>query len=168
VNIEEVYSEAIECWDSCGKTGLIDKTLQFYTRLYLQNDILAKIDRAGMMNSLEVRAPYLDIELVDFVRRIPADYKYRNGTTKYILKKALKPLLPAKILRRAKKGFGAPIGGWFKTGFLEVGEGACSALLRPGFIRKRVEEHVKNAADHRGFLWNAWLLNRHVNGNAGG
>jgi len=77
-----------------------------------------------MMNSLEVRSPYLDIDLVDFVRRIPASYKFRQGTTKYILKKALEPVLPKEIIYRNKKGFGSPIAKWFsnKTLTLECGE----------------------------------------------
>ena len=89
VDIEDLYSEAIEQWKTCPQTDLVDKTLQFYTKLYLQDDILTKVDRASMMHSLEVRAPFLDIEVVDLVRRIPANYKLRNGTTKYILKKAV-------------------------------------------------------------------------------
>ncbi|HZR01991.1 MAG TPA: asparagine synthase (glutamine-hydrolyzing), partial [Burkholderiales bacterium] len=116
VDLEDLYSEAIEQWDACRDLGLVDKALQFYTKLYLQDDILVKVDRASMMHSLEVRAPYLDIELVDFVRRLPHQYKYRNGTTKYLLKKALEPILPRDILYRSKRGFGVPIGAWFRDG----------------------------------------------------
>jgi asparagine synthase (glutamine-hydrolysing) len=86
IDLEEVYSEAIEQWENCPQTDLVDKTMQFYTKLYLQDDILVKADRASMMHSLEARAPFLDIELVDFVRRIPSAYKFCKGTTKYILK----------------------------------------------------------------------------------
>jgi len=88
INIEEVYAEAIETWDSCLSATEVDKTLQFYTKLYLQDDILVKSDRASMMNSLEVRAPFLDIELVDFVRTIPSSYKFRNGSDKVYFKKS--------------------------------------------------------------------------------
>ncbi|HEY9073520.1 MAG TPA: asparagine synthetase B family protein, partial [Desulfobaccales bacterium] len=84
-DIEEVYEEAIQAWENCPQTDLIDKTLQFYVNLYLQDDILVKADRASMMNSLEVRSPFLDIDLVNFVRRIPSSYKFRQGQTKYLL-----------------------------------------------------------------------------------
>ena len=157
-DIEEVYAEAIEQWEACKQENLVDKTLQFYTKLYLQDDILVKADRASMMNSLEVRAPFLDIELVNFVRKIPHNYKYRNGSTKYILKKALEPVLPREILYRAKKGFGVPIGRWFQEGSLSLdGDGAFTHLYAP-YIAGMAEEHRACRMDHRAFLWNIWLL----------
>jgi asparagine synthase (glutamine-hydrolysing) len=158
-DIEEVYAEAIEQWDACKQENLVDKTLQFYTKLYLQDDILVKADRASMMNSLEVRAPFLDIELIDFVRKIPHAYKYRNGQTKYILKKALEPVLPQEILYRSKKGFGVPIGRWFQEGSLSLdGQGVFPNLHAP-YIAEMAEEHRTCRMDHRAFLWNIWLLN---------
>jgi asparagine synthase (glutamine-hydrolysing) len=167
IDNEEVYSEAIECWDACHQENIVDKTLQFYTRLYLQNDILVKIDRASMMNSLEVRAPYLDIDLVNFVRRIPASFKFRHGTTKYILKKALKPVIPDRILNRGKKGFGIPIGKWFQSGLFVSENNPALPWFKPSFINRRIEEHANNVADNRNFLWNLWLLKQHLHGVSG-
>jgi asparagine synthase (glutamine-hydrolysing) len=135
----------------------VDKQLQFYTRLYLQDDILTKVDRAGMMHSLEVRAPYLDIELVDFVRRIPHEWKYRNGTTKYILKKALREVLPPQILDRPKKGFGVPIGPWFRKGLLEPAAGSWTPAYE-GMVQRKCADHRADRSDERAFLWNAWLF----------
>ena len=114
VDLEDVFSEAIELWDDSPGVGLVDRTLQFFTRLYLQNDILTKVDRASMWHSLEVRSPYLDIDLVNFARTIPADCKLRRGTTKYLLKRALEPVLPRAILERSKQGFAVPIARWFR------------------------------------------------------
>jgi asparagine synthase (glutamine-hydrolysing) len=156
--VEELYSEAIECWDNCKQKNLIDKTLEYYTKLYLQNDILTKVDRASMMNSLEVRAPFLDIDLVNFVRRIPSEYKYRNGTTKYILKKALQPLIPAEILNRKKKGFGVPIGKWFKSGALKFDETSGFLYCNDQFVIRQFTTHQDGNCDNRGFLWNLWVL----------
>jgi len=158
IDYEAIYSEAIEQWDACRQTNLVDKTLQFYTRLYLQDDILVKVDRASMMNSLEVRAPYLDIELVDFVRKIPSRFKFMNGQTKYILKKALEPVLPREILYRPKKGFGIPIGKWLKNGVVKINAHESSGHLNTRFIQSRHAEHQGNRADHRAFLWNLWVL----------
>ena len=158
IDQEEVYSEAIEIWESCNQENIVDKTLQFFTELYLQDDIMFKVDRASMMNSLEVRSPYLDIEFVDFVRRIPWFFKLRRGQTKYILKKALEPVLPHEIIYRPKKGFGIPIGRWFKNGFLELGKINGIPGLNKSFLLERQEEHQQGAKDHRLFLWNVWLL----------
>jgi asparagine synthase (glutamine-hydrolysing) len=157
VDLEEVYSEAIAEWEACRQPNLIDRTLQFYTKLYLQDDILVKVDRASMMHSLEARAPFLDIELVDFVRRIPGDYKFRNGETKYILKRALEPVLPREVLYRSKQGFGVPIGKWFQEGAFQLGANG-AALIHSGFVRDRLAEHRSGRIDQRAFLWNAWIL----------
>jgi asparagine synthase (glutamine-hydrolysing) len=157
IDLEDVFSEAIEQWEACRQPNLIDRTLQFYTKLYLQDDILVKLDRSSMMHSLEARAPFLDIELVDFVRQIPGKYKFRNGQTKYILKKALEPVLPKEVLYRSKQGFGVPIGQWFQESVFSPGVGG-SALIDQGFVRARLDEHRAGRADQRAFLWNAWVL----------
>ena len=164
VQLEELYSEAIEQWEKCSQPNLIDKTLQFYTNLYLQDDILVKTDRASMMHSLEVRAPFLDIDLVDFVRRIPNNYKLRRGTTKYILKRALEPVLPNDVLYRSKKGFGSPIGAWFKNGAIPAGS-VPAIGARPQFVRQKAAAHRAGKSDQRALLWNAYVLNHWANRN---
>lgn len=156
--LDDLYSEAIEQWEQCSQPNLVDRTLQFYTKLYLQDDILVKVDRASMMHSLEVRAPYLDVELVDFVRRIPHRYKFRRGETKYILKKALGPILPTEILYRSKKGFGIPIGSWLKRDVLKFDEDSLP-FINGRFVVERLADHKGNRSDERAVLWNAWLLN---------
>jgi asparagine synthase (glutamine-hydrolysing) len=157
IDLEDLYEEALLYWDACGQDNLADKTLQFYTKLYLQDDILVKVDRASMMHSLEVRAPFLDIDLINFVRRIPAAWKYRNGQTKYILKKALEPVLPHEILYRAKHGFGMPIAQWLREGALAISAPEVDGLSG-NFVAEYDRQHRANLADHRAFLWNVWLL----------
>lgn len=159
---EEVYSEAIEAWDDCSATDIVDKTLEFYAKLYLQDAILVKVDRASMLNSLEVRAPFLDMELVDLARRIPHRFKFRNGQGKYILKKALEPLLPADILHRKKKGFGAPVGLWFQEGRLDLDGLSLPQCIDRSMVERVRREHQGGAADHRLLLWNLWVLGRHT------
>ncbi len=166
VDLECLYEEAIYEWEACKQSNLIDKTLQFYTNLYLQNNILAKIDRASMLNSLEVRSPFLDIRIIDFIRKIPYQYKYRNGQTKYILRKALEPILPRNILHRAKKGFGIPVGKWFQQNELRL---PCNRInmdfkMNESFLEKITHDHLHRKADHRLILWNLWLL---LNGDFG-
>ncbi|ALG67821.1 asparagine synthase (glutamine-hydrolyzing) [Beggiatoa leptomitoformis] len=158
IDLENLYSEAIIQWDACQQDNLVDKTLQFYTKLYLQDDILVKLDRASMMVSLEGRCPFLDIDLVNFIRQIPSDYKFRHGQTKYLLKKALEGILPNEILYRSKKGFGVPIGKWLAQGKLTIP--TTFPLLHSPFIQEKIHEHRCNTVDNRAFLWNLSLLSR--------
>jgi asparagine synthase (glutamine-hydrolysing) len=157
VDAEELYSEAIDAWDQCGPQDLASHVLEFYTKFYLQDDILTKVDRASMAHSLEVRAPFLDIDLVDFVRKLPVEWKLRGGRTKALLKSALAPLLPQEILHRAKKGFGVPIGNWFRSGALQLPQRLPDGLDE-GFLQKKAQAHRTGKADERAFLWNAYLL----------
>ena len=144
--IEEIYSEAIRAWDECASDSPLDRSLQFFTEIYLQDGILAKADRASMMNSLEVRSPFLDIEVADFARRLPGRFKLRGGSTKYLLKRAAAPLLPPDIIRRKKKGFGSPIGPWLRSGRIAPDPFG-------GFLRGKLDAHVSGHADERLYLW---------------
>ena len=81
--------------------------------VYLPADILVKVDRASMLNSLEVRSPLLDHELLEFVGRLPPKWVFR----KRILKDAIRDWVPAGILTRPKTGFGVPLGSWFKGSY---------------------------------------------------
>jgi asparagine synthase (glutamine-hydrolysing) len=162
VDPEDLYAEAIEYWDRNSQQHIVDKTLQFYTKLYLQDDILTKSDRAGMMHGLEIRAPYLDPELADFVRRIPWHFKYRKGRTKYIMRKAFGGIVPQDILTRPKHGFGAPVGGWFKSGKLDISDSSNCLPLNGSFVRKLHQEHRHGKKDHRLFLWNYFLLDKYM------
>jgi asparagine synthase (glutamine-hydrolysing) len=158
--MEDVYSEAIEAWESNGDANPVDRALQFFTRLYLQDDILVKADRASMMNALEIRAPFLDIDLVDFIRRIPWQWKYRAGQRKYLLKKALEPLLPREILYRAKQGFGVPIGKWFREGGLKFDLINRPIPMAGSFVASKIDSHRSRQTDERIFLWNSWVLDQ--------
>ncbi|HEY1793729.1 MAG TPA: asparagine synthase (glutamine-hydrolyzing) [Opitutaceae bacterium] len=159
VDIEDVYSEAIEAWERSAQADIVDRALEFFTKLYLQDDILVKVDRASMMHGLEVRAPFLDLDLVNFARRIPWSWKFRDGETKYILKRALEPVLPREILYRAKKGFGAPIGQWFKDGELTFEPGSLEGIS-PAVAKGLLDSHRRGRSDQRSFLWNAWIFSQ--------
>ena len=158
LQIDELFSEALDQWNNCDQPSLVDKALQYYTKLYLQDDILVKADRASMMNGLEVRAPFLDIELVDFVRKIPGEYKLRNGKRKYILKKALKNVIPDNIINRSKKGFGAPIGKWFQNQSITINMNQ-DLKLNQKFIDKKVNDHINKVSNDGTFLWALRTLN---------
>ena len=94
----------------------LDKNLYVDAMTWLTDDILVKVDRASMKNSLEVRNPYLDVDLVSYCASIPAALKLKGLKTKYILKKSLEGTLPAFILNKKKSGFNAPLGAWLGSG----------------------------------------------------
>lgn len=114
LSADDLYAEVIADWEASDKLNTIDKTLQFFTNFYLKDNILVKSDRASMLNSLESRAVFLDNDLVDFARRLPSHFKYRSGKRKYILKKALRGIVPNFVLERPKKGFGIPLQAWLR------------------------------------------------------
>jgi asparagine synthase (glutamine-hydrolysing) len=87
---------------------------KYWMNTYLEGDILTKVDRASMNNSLEVRVPILDHKLAEMSFNIPSKFKISGGTGKYIFKEAMKPLLPSEILTHRKQGFAVPLSVWFK------------------------------------------------------
>ena len=107
-----------------------------------------------MMNGLEVRAPFLDINVVNFVRRVPAGLRLRGGATKYLLKKAAEGIIPDNIIHRRKKGFGVPVGAWFASGDLRIDPASMPCPTVAGRLQR---EHRDLRKNHRLFLWNAWV-----------
>jgi asparagine synthase (glutamine-hydrolysing) len=165
---EDLYEEALDQWHA-SEGDLLDKTLEFYTNFYLADDILTKVDRASMMVSLESRAVFLDNDLVDFCRRLPGRFKFRNGQRKWLLKQALQDWLPARTLRRRKKGFGIPLAGWLRHWPQpdSVGPATCTGLKRQA-LEERWRRHAQGRSDERLllFTWLAFLL--HLQGVGGG
>ena len=156
VDVEDLFSEAIEAWDGCAVDDPVERAIAFYIRLYLQDDILTKVDRASMLHSLEVRAPFLDCDLVDFLRRLPSHMKLRGGTSKWILREATRSLLPASVLTRSKQGFAMPIGRWFRDDRIPANHGA--AIGADGFRAARLADHRNGRTDQRLYLWADWIL----------
>ncbi len=142
-----------------------NKVLYLYMRTYMMDQVLVKVDRASMANSLEVRAPFLDINVVEFANSLPYSYKYRNFKTKYILKKLMEDKLPKNIVYRSKKGFGIPLGKWLKEDLREF----CNTVLSKNnndkiglfnfeYIDKLKNEHFSGQKDNRKLLWNLLAL----------
>ena len=162
IDLEEIYAEAISAWQAPLSGSDIDRTLQFYTELYLQDGILTKMDRAGMLNSLEVRSPFLDRDFVDLVRTIPAQLKLNGQQTKSILKRAVSTLLPKNIVSRSKKGFDVPKSLWFREKQLLVNTRSLEGLLDTKIVDSLYQEHLSGKADWSLFLWAHFVLERWV------
>ncbi len=141
---------------------------------YLPYDLLVKTDRMSMAHALETRTPFLDTALIEYVAPLPDRYKLRGWprpTTKYILRRAFKDLLPPSILSRGKMGFGLPLGTWFRQDlrpYIEerilAPDARINELLRPEVVRTVFDEHLAGRADHEHQLWllltmELWLRN---------
>jgi asparagine synthase (glutamine-hydrolysing) len=139
-------------------------------KLYLQEDILVKVDRASMACSLEIRAPFLDHEFVEFVVGLPTKFKLRRLTSKYILKKSMTKILPQEVIGRKKKGFGVPIAKWAKGSLRELFEDLLSPnrIKREGFLNHAsvttiLTDHLANRRDNRKQLWTLLVWELWVN-----
>lgn len=150
-----------------GKDGLnlVDKLLYLDTSTYLPNDLLVKADIASMANSLELRSPFLDYKVMEFAASLPSEYKLRGRLGKYILKKAVKDILPKENIQRKKMGFGMPVSDWFRgqmKDYLKANLLAEQSLARGYFnnavIRELVENHINGRTDCGHQLWALLML----------
>lgn len=156
----------IEPWFAkANGSGIVDAALLADTMTYLPNDLLVKMDIASMSVSLEARSPFLDHKLMEFAASIPEKMKLRRLTTKYLLKKVLKKIVPEQNLTRRKMGFGVPIGYWFRGAmqpFLRealLSEKSLSrGFFQPDRVRHLIDEHVEQRADHSHRLWSLLML----------
>jgi asparagine synthase (glutamine-hydrolysing) len=145
--------------------GIVDASLLADTMTYLPNDLLVKVDIASMAVSLEARSPFLDHHVIEFAASLPEGLKLRGRTTKYLLKKVLRRLLPAENLERRKQGFGVPIGHWFRGRMqpflrevLLSERSARRGLFRAEEVRRLVSEHTSGGRDHSHRLWTLLML----------
>jgi len=145
--------------------SIVDTALLTDLMTYLPNDLLVKVDIASMAVSLEARSPFLDHHVIEFAASLPAEMKARHLTTKYLLKRVLRQLLPKENLHRRKMGFGVPIGHWFRgkmQPFLREVLLSEKALKRGLFNRATVERlidlHVRRERDYAHQLWTLLML----------
>ena len=147
-------------YDAADSEDFVERTQFVDIQTYLPDDLLVKMDIATMMHSLEARSPFLDHALAEFAAGLPAEYKLRGRTSKYILRRAMRSHLPESILRRGKQGFGVPVGRWFRGELRSV---AYDLLLEPRTlsrgildgeaVRRLLTEHWSGGADHGQRIW---------------
>jgi len=152
----------------------VSKILYTDTKTYLPGDILVKVDRMSMAHSLEVRAPLLDYQLIEFAARIPASLKLNKGEKKFILKQCFKPILPDDILYRKKMGFSVPLAHWLRheikpiaeTHLLQSSEGIPD-LFNVDVIDTLWRQHQAQQMDYSSQLWSLLMFqlwwNRYMN-----
>ncbi len=124
--------------------------------MYLQDDLLTKVDRATMLASLEARAPFLDHELAEYAAGLPSSYKIHGRTTKWILREAVRHRLPADVLTRRKRGFTIPFSRWLLQSLREQVRArfapervAARGIFDPLAVWTLLEEHLERRADHK-------------------
>lgn len=158
--------EAVSRVESRFRGGdLLDRIFYCDLKLYLQDDLLVKVDRMSMANSLEVRVPFLDHHMVEFATGIPSRLKVNGLKLKYILRKAMAPLLPESIITRPKRGFDIPLDAWLRGPLKEfvldtLSESRVreSGFVNPAFLRRILTEHMQARRNHRQLLWPLVIL----------
>jgi asparagine synthase (glutamine-hydrolysing) len=148
-----------------GPDDPIDRLLRADLLTYLPEDLLVKMDRATMANSLEARSPLLDHKLVEFAARLPIDQKIDGKTTKVLLRSIAKRLMPAAHVDRPKMGFAAPIVEWFQGDlgdrFIELvlaPDAASRDYLDPMLAREMIERHRSGLERFDGELWSLLMF----------
>jgi asparagine synthase (glutamine-hydrolysing) len=156
----ESYARAYAHAQECDARLPLNRILYNDLKLYLEGDILFKVDRASMAASLEVRVPFLNRDVVNFATDLPIDLKLHRLTTKYLLKKCMAGVLPAEIIKRPKKGFNMPVAHWLSSELRDLVLDMFSRdrIVRQGFfnydyIKRLLDDHFAQRRDNRKILW---------------
>jgi asparagine synthase (glutamine-hydrolysing) len=189
-NPEVVYRQLISHWDDPGRIvlglsgepstllcdpaatqarGFMERMMVMDSLMYLPDDILVKVDRAAMANSLETRVPFLDHRVVAFAWTLPQTLKSRDGKGKWILRQVLGRYVPESLTDRPKMGFGVPIDAWLRGSLRPWAEELLDPVrlrdegfFQPAEVRAKWQEHISGIRDWHYRLWNvlmfqAWL-----------
>jgi asparagine synthase (glutamine-hydrolysing) len=161
----DVLGEWRTAYDAAPTRDGVERLIYAYAKTYLQDDILVKVDRASMACSLEVRAPFLDVDLVAFLGSVPSRLKLHRFDSKHLLKRAMANVLPEGISERPKKGFGIPIAEWIKRELreplhdeLSPARIADQGIFEAGEVQRLLSEHMTGRRDHRKQLWTLFVF----------
>ena len=146
--------------DNLTSSDPIEQLMETDINSYLPNDILTKVDIASMANSLEVRSPFLDHKLIEFINSLPLKYKLFGNTRKRILVDAFSDLLPQTTAKRAKMGFGVPVASWIRNEWKELtkellldGNGIQSCGFSKNELEKLINNHIQSKSDNSYIIW---------------
>ena len=141
-------------------------------KTYMVGDILTKVDRASMAHALEVRVPFLDHKLMEWVSGLPTDFKLRGSEGKFMLKRALEPHLPHDIMYRRKMGFSIPLAEWFRGPLkAKLGDAlrsqrmADTGLFDMAFLARMADEHARGVRDYSASLWTLLMFEAFLRNN---
>ena len=147
---DRVYDQTCELKDSLSKILFID------TRMLLSDDLLLFGDKMSMANSLEMRVPFLDIDLIKFLESLPSKLKLKGNTHKYIHKRALKKWLPKETIKRKKRGFLTPMDKWLQSDLASTArllinnkKSACRYYFNINYVNQMIDMHQKRREDYK-------------------
>ena len=163
----DVYAPVRTALARAGGADLLNRQLYADLSVYLADDILVKVDRMSMATSLETRAPFLDTDVMELAFSMPGDLKIRGGTRKYVLKQALRSVLPAEILDRRKEGFSIPMKNWLRRELKPLMLDLLSperlrrrGLIEPAEVARLIDEHCAGQANHAHLLFSLMVFER--------
>ncbi len=161
-----------DLWDLEG--SFAEKMMRLDAVTYLPDDILVKVDRASMSESLEVRSPFLDVRILEYAASLPIDYKIRRGETKVITRELIKRYIPEHLINRPKSGFSIPIDQWLRGSLRDWGEELLSVerLKNDGHLDVEITrtiwgEHLSGKRNNQALLWpilmfQSWLAGQTI------
>ena len=163
----ESYRPVRDALGAFGGDDLLNRQLYADLRIYLADDILVKVDRMSMAASLETRAPFLDVDVIELACSMPGHLKVRGAERKFILKRAFADRLPGSILRRPKEGFSIPMKNWLKRELAPLMHDLLSperlarrGWIEPGAVAGRIAEHTAGRENHAHVLFSLMVLER--------
>ena len=158
MNFTKTYLNKL--WQDANQLSITDNLFEASFKTRLLNDYLVKVDRTSMMNSVEVRSPFLDYRLAEFAAMIPNRYKFNKGIQKYLLKKLAVKYIDKDFFSRTKKGFGIPLHSWLKSELKEYvediifsGELESRKIFNMEYIRKMIKDHQLGKHNHANRIW---------------
>ncbi|HEY0304230.1 MAG TPA: asparagine synthase C-terminal domain-containing protein, partial [Longimicrobiales bacterium] len=156
----EAFRAVFESWQQSEGAPPLARATHLDALTYLPNDILTKVDRASMRVALEVRAPFLARAVVEFAFALPDSFRMRGHSGKRLLKDAARPLLPAEIVDRPKKGFGIPVAAWISGPLRDLVQDVLSpyalkraGIFNPDAVDRMLHQHLQRRADLRKPIW---------------
>jgi asparagine synthase (glutamine-hydrolysing) len=163
----DVYAPVRERLRAPGGDDWLNRQLYADLSIYLADDILVKVDRMSMATSLETRAPMLDVDVMELAFSFPGDLKVRGMERKYVLKRALEGLVPARVLTRAKEGFSIPMKQWLRRELSPLMRDLLSpervrrrGLFDPQIVTRRMDEHLSGRENHAHVLFSLMVFER--------
>ncbi len=148
------------CFAAVPKKDSLNRMLYADAKIWLPDDLLLKADKMTMANGLELRVPFLDHKLVEYAATLPARLKLKGSTGKYLLRQAMKNVLPKQIINRPKKGFPVPTETWLRGDLkdfvhdtLLAKNAACRGYMDSRVIERVVNEHETGTENRRQEIW---------------